>query len=172
MIAPEDLTHILLKKRLELLAYVSTFTSDIELAEEVFHHICAKALWRVDGFESVAQLLACSRQTARQRILELRSTATRRPALLSDKTVGMLECEWARREEETIAEELEALGQCLADCSEIHFEVIERRHLAAETAGELASRRFLTKERAYTGLAQSHQFIEESTRRKLTEAPC
>jgi DNA-directed RNA polymerase specialized sigma24 family protein len=170
MIPSDDIPLILLKERLELLAYVSLFTRDSELVEDVFRHVCEKALWRVDGFESAAQLLAYARQAAHQRVLELESGG--QPVVLGAETLAALETEWARREEGTTAEELEALGQCLAQLSQIHFESIERRYLSDETARELAARRALTIDQACGALAKSQLFIQESTRRKLTEAPC
>lgn len=155
------LVRLLVAEHDKLVAYTWQLVRDDHLVEEVLQEMALVAVEKKEQIVDAAHFLAWSRTTCRNLALSLIRKRGRRPVMLSNAVLDMLESHWQQRDASSSADLLAALRKCVARLGPRARQIVEMRYAEGLRSGEIAKRLGIKVPTMYVTLMRIHRTLSD-----------
>jgi RNA polymerase sigma-70 factor, ECF subfamily len=165
----ETLMRLLTSEESKLRAYTWQIVRDDHVAEEVVQDMAVLALQKCGQINGSDHFPAWARRTCRNLALDAVRKKPRRPYLLSNTVLDLLESRWERLDGEDGSDLIAALRKCVDRLTDHARQVLEIRYAEGLRCGEVANRMGVKVDTVYVTLLRIHRTLAEcieSERRK------
>lgn len=167
MLSRENVTAVLLRERLALVAFLASVTRNFHLAEDVFQDVCVKAIGDESGFESTAHLMNWARLTGRNRAIDLLRVRDGKLESLSEEILSSLASVWPEAGSEIWRNKQVALERCLDRLTPNNRQIVRLRYFEGRTGSDVAAVLGRKLETVYQALARIHKSLAECMQTQL-----
>ena len=164
---PDEIARQLLDSRVELTGYFRSVIIDRHLAEDVFQDVCVKAIKASDSFNDAKHLRRWRHTVSRNHAIDLLRKKGSKQILLGETIVAELESDQHDRASFSSREQLEALGQCLAELTPRSQKIVELRYTNELSGIEVAQRMDSKVDTIYKSLARIYQSLRHCIQEKI-----
>jgi RNA polymerase sigma-70 factor (ECF subfamily) len=168
-IPPDLLTRLLVREHDKLAAYTWQMVRDYHLVSEVLQEMALVATRKAGEIADERHFPAWARCTCRNLALDTLRQRQRRPALLSNNVLDLLEVEWSQFDEVDSFSLTAALRDCLKRLSNRARQIVDLRYgsgLSSARVAEHLGRKVTT---VYVALTRIHRTLGECIRKKQAE---
>jgi len=154
-----DIIRVILRERVEILAYIDSFLSDAHLAEDCFQDVCAAALSKAASFNDGEHVIRWALRVARNKAVDLARVRNRQPVVLDDAVLDLLEDQWIGWREspsEHVADRVAALKECLDSLTASSRRVVDLRYVDGLKSSRIAELLGRKVEAVYRVLTRAH----------------
>jgi len=174
MLNEPEIVRIILRERLEILAYIGSFLGDAHLAEDCFQDVCAAAVVKRDHFKDDEHVIRWTLNVARNKAIDLTRRRNRQPRVLDADVLESLEQRWCRCMRERTLDAIgrrHALETCLDSLTENSRRVVELRYVDGLKSSRIAELLGRNVESVYRALTRTHVVLRECMQQKLATEP-
>ena len=125
---PTTITTTLLRDRAKLLAYIGAIVRDHHVAEDVLQEVTMLAMQKHEQIKDEDTLIPWLRVAARYRALKVVEKRGRRPVLMDDQVLDLMESHWAEADNLSTQETSKALHDCVAKLAPNAQKLVELRY--------------------------------------------
>ena len=168
----QQIVRCLMRDRAKLFAFIWAIVQDEHLAEDVLQDVSALVLEKQAEIKSETHLLAWLRRAARFKAFQAIDKRKRRPMVLDEKVIDLLERDWARIDHQASGDRVDALRACLAKLSPYAARLIRLRYVEGLSGQRLAEAVERKTETIYVALSRTHRVLRECIERRLREKGC
>ncbi|MBI1375232.1 MAG: sigma-70 family RNA polymerase sigma factor [Phycisphaera sp.] len=168
MALPHDqIVRVLMRHRVQLLAFIRAIVSDVHLAEDILQDVSALAIQKSDAIDGEDHLLPWVRQAARYKAMNALAKRSRQPRAFGDKTLDLIEADWAAHDTAASNDTLDALEQCVERLSPYSRSILDARYKQGHVGDQLAEAVKRKTASVYVQLSRIHNALADCVRRRL-----
>jgi RNA polymerase sigma-70 factor, ECF subfamily len=168
---PDIAVDRLLADRSKLLAYIWSIVRDFHATEDIFQDVVVAAMSHADEIKDQEHLLAWARQAARFKGIDWLRSQKRRPSLLDDDVLDLLEGHWNRFDAVSPHLWTDAVRDCVLKLTDYARQLITLRYAEGLTGLEVAQRVGRTPRTVYVALSRTYRQLEECIQGQLAGKP-
>jgi RNA polymerase sigma-70 factor, ECF subfamily len=157
----DTLVRLLIAEHDKLVAYTWQLVRDDHLVEEVLQEMALVAVQKTEQIVDAAHFLAWSRITCRQVAMSLIRKRGRRPVMLSNAVLDLLEGHWQQRDGLSSVDLLAALRKCVARLGPRARRIVEMRYVEGLRSGEIAKQLGVKAPTMYVTLMRIHRALSD-----------
>ena len=166
----QTVAMVILRERIEILAYINSFLSDAHLAEDCFQEVCSAAIGKDLPFNDETHVIRWTMTTARFKAIDLARKRTRQPILLDNDVLELLEQQWTddvSRQPSAANVQSVVLRECLKCLTDNNRRIIELRYFDGLTSARIAELLGRNVETVYRAITRIHASLRECLTRGL-----
>lgn len=169
-LSEEAVVSTLYREHRQLAAYAWSLLRDNHLVEDVLQEIAMVAVRKRLEIADEQHLRGWLRVACRRMSLDAIRRRGRRPTLLGEGVLDLLDSEWAEREQLDSASGLTALEACLNELTDYARQLMQLRYADGLTSGQIAVRLGRKPASMRVVLCRIHKSLGECVRRRLAIA--
>ncbi len=157
----EEITRILFRNRMQLMAYVWSIVADVHRAEDVVQELMVLAINKSDEIKNERHLMAWIRRAARYEALNVYRRERRRSPLMDAATLDLLETTWQDVSSVNDEDRISALRHYIKKLTPYLRRVVELRYVDDLKGQVLADKVGRGVETTYKALGRAHHLLRE-----------
>lgn len=162
------IVQVILRQRLQLLAYARTIVRDSHKAEDVLQEVTMLALKKKNELNEVTALPSWLRRTTRfQSLAAIRDQSRENTDSLSPEVLDKLDAFWEENEPKN-KRRIELLDECVSQLTTNSQEIIALRYMKGMRGKDVAEKLGRKVRTVYMALTRIHSTLRECVERKLT----
>lgn len=171
MIDDETLARGLLSEQTKVMGYIRSFVRQHELAKDIFQEVCVLALQKRQEINDEAHLKKWMRTTARFYALKNVYKRDERHLSLENDVADVLDRRWDQSDALDQSRLADALRGCMGALSEQHRLLLEKRFVANQGYGQIASEMARSLNSLYTTFSRIYSFLAKCISERSTPQP-
>jgi RNA polymerase sigma-70 factor (ECF subfamily) len=168
-IPPDTLTRLLVREHDKLAAYTWQIVRDDHLVSEVLQEMALVATRKSEQIAGEAHFPAWARCTCRNLAMDMLRQQKRRPLLLSNSVLDLLDTRWQQYDATDSFNLTAALRECLGGLTDHARQIVELRYGSGLPSARVAERLGRKVPTIYVAIARIHRTLHECIRRKQAE---
>lgn len=162
-----DILKLILRQRLQLLAYARAIVRDIQKAEDVFQEVSILAIKKKNEFKEINALPAWLRRTTRFKALAIIRDQTRECTdTISPEVLDTIDAYWEATESQN-NRRIELLGECIEQLTENSQEIISLRYFKGMKGKDVAISLGRKVRTVYMALTRIHRTLRGCVEEKM-----
>lgn len=166
-VTQQQIAEVIEMNKIRFLVFIRSIVCDLHSAEDVFQRVCLSAVESSDKYNDIQHLSNWMWQTSRYESIQELQKRKKRPLLLDNHTIEMLELELQKPSMLDHAEILFFIERCMAMLSSSARLLLEKRYHDNMTAATLAKMLNRNVESVYVSLSRAHHMLNACVHRQI-----
>lgn len=159
--------RLLLSRRSELIAYLYTYVRDLHVAEDLFQEVTLRMVDRHGDIEDKSKAFSWARRVARNCAIDWLRKEKRRPIMLEDSTLELLDQRWEQTRKHDTTELLDAVTHCIGRLTPRAQRLVEMRFRNQMDTAEIAEASGRKVQSVYVAFSRIYSTLSQCIKQKL-----
>lgn len=164
------IVRVLMAERNKLFAYIWSIVRNDHITEDVLQDVALLAVSRREEIDGEAHLQAWLRKSARYKALEAVRACERRPVILDDTVLDLLESQWRQVDHVSTTAMTDALHHCMDKLTPHARKIVQMRYRDGVRSSRIAQILNRKVQAIYVTLTRVHRSLGDCIRARLVES--